>query len=170
MRFYFYWGCALQDLVEQLGQALLVKNMMLTCAESCTGGLLAATITHKSGASKFFERGFITYSNQSKTELLGVPAELIESKGAVSADVAEAMALGALQNSHAHLSVSITGVAGPDGGTPDKPVGLVHFGYALRGGSSGSLSHNFSGSRVEVQTQAVVTALKHLISVLDKTT
>lgn len=157
----------MQDLVERLAALLIEKNMLLATAESCTGGLLGATITHKSGASGFFERGFITYSNESKTELLGVPTETIETHGAVSSETAEAMASGVLENSRADLAVSITGVAGPDGGTDEKPVGRVYFGFGLRGGSIGSLASNFEGERAKIQTQATITALKHLISVLE---
>ena len=175
----------MQDLVEHLIALLLEKNMMLATAESCTGGLLAATLTHKPGASKVFDRGFITYSNESKTRLLGVPRDLIAENGAVSDIVAAAMAEGALpqtdavvvakpgsqppgiKQSNADLAVSITGIAGPDGGTEEKPVGLVYFGYALRGGSAGSIKNNFEGERMDIQSQAALTALKSLISVLE---
>lgn len=158
----------MQDLVEQLATLLEQKNMMLAVAESCTGGLLAATITHRPGTSKIFDRGFVTYTNDSKMEMLGVPEEILNNHGAVSGECAQAMAEGALKYSRAHLAVSITGIAGPDGGTESKPVGLVYFGYALRGGSAGSLSQNFSGNRNEIQTQSTMTALKHLITVLGK--
>ena len=156
----------MRDLVTELTDLLLAKKMMLVTAESCTGGLLAATITHKSGASKVFESGFITYSNESKIELLNVPVEIIEEHGAVSAETAKAMAEGALKKTKAHLSVSITGIAGPEGGTETKPVGLVYFGYALKGGSVGSMREQFSGSRTEIQTMAATTAMHHLIKVL----
>ncbi len=156
----------MQDLVEPLAKLLESKSMMLVTAESCTGGLLAATITHRPGTSKIFDRGFITYTNESKMELSSVPKDILDNHGAVSSECAEAMALGALKNSHAQLAVSVTGIAGPEGGTETKPVGLVYFGYALKGGSSGSLSQQFSGERNEVQTHAVVTVLKHLITVL----
>lgn len=156
----------MQNLVDQLATLLKEKNLMLATAESCTGGLLSATITYKPGASEIFERGFITYSNESKTEMLGVSVDTLEKHGAVSAQTAEAMAAGALKNSNAQLAVSITGIAGPDGGSAEKPVGLIHFGYALKGGSVGSLEHRFTGSRQEIQTQAAATALRHLISVL----
>lgn len=158
----------MQDLVEQLTALLKAKKMTLVTAESCTGGLLAASITHRPGTSEMFERGFITYSNESKTDLLGVPKDVIDKYGAVSAETAQAMAQGALENSRAQLAVSITGIAGPDGGTPEKPVGLVYFGYALKGGSAGTIEHRFSGKRSEIQAEATQTALKHLISVLDK--
>lgn len=158
----------MQDLVEQLSGLLQRKNMLLVTAESCTGGLLAATITHRPGTSKIFDRGFVTYTNEAKMEMLGVPKEVIDNHGAVSTECAEAMAKGALTHSHAHLSVSVTGIAGPDGGTETKPVGLVYFGYALKGGSSGSIKQLFEGDRMHVQSLAVMTALKHLIQVLSK--
>jgi nicotinamide-nucleotide amidase len=115
---------------ELLESARLRAEKLVT-AESCTGGLLAATLTAIPGSSDVFERGFVTYSNAAKSEMLGVPFWLIERHGAVSEDVARAMAGGALTHSHASLAVSVTGIAGPDGGTPEKPVGLVHF-AALR--------------------------------------
>lgn len=158
----------MQDLVDQLGKLMMEKNMMLATAESCTGGLLSATITQKPGSSKFFERGFVTYSNEAKMELLGVSKETLEKQGAVSPETADAMAQGALNNSRAHLAVSITGIAGPDGGTEEKPVGLVYFGFALKEGSAGSVESRFEGSRKEIQVQATVTALKHLISILEE--
>ncbi|MGB4106697.1 MAG: CinA family protein [Alphaproteobacteria bacterium] len=158
----------MQDLVDQLAERLLRKNMMIVTAESCTGGLLANTITHKPGVSKIFERGFVTYSNESKTELLGVPKDIINKYGAVSAETAQLMAEGALKNSRAHLAVSVTGIAGPDGGSEKKPVGLVYFGYALKGGSSGSVEHTFTGNRQEIQAQATLKAIRHLLSVLDE--
>lgn len=170
MPFYSYTGCALQDLVEKLSNLLAAKNMLLVTAESCTGGLLAAAVTHRPGASKIFERGFITYSNESKTEVLGVPEKTLAEHGAVSAETAQAMARGALTASKAHVAVSITGIAGPQGNTDDKPVGLVHFGYALVDGSAGTIQKNFTGDRNEIQTQSVRTAIEHLILVLEENT
>lgn len=158
----------MQDLVQTLRNLLEAKNMTLVTAESCTGGLIAATMTHKSGASKVFDRGFITYSNQSKIDLLNVNELLLEQHGAVSAEVAQTMAQGALNNSQADLAVSVTGIAGPAGGTEEKPVGLVYFGYALKGGSAGSIQHNFEGSREKIQSNATITAIKHLITVLSE--
>ena len=160
----------MQDLAERLLTVLKEKEMKLATAESCTGGLLAATITHKAGASDVFERGFITYSNEAKTAQLGVPEDMLESYGAVSAPVAEMMAKGALAHSLADLSVSITGIAGPGGGDEDKPVGLVFLGYALKNGSSGSLEYHFEGSREEIRAQSTGTALKSLLSILEDKT
>ena len=110
------------------------RKLTIATAESCTGGLVAATLTEIPGSSDVFERGFVTYSNAAKAEMLGVPAELIERHGAVSEEVAQAMAQGALAHSPADLAVSITGIAGPGGGSPGKPVGLVHFGAGSRRG------------------------------------
>jgi nicotinamide-nucleotide amidase len=114
--------------------ACRAKRLMLATAESCTGGLIAAILTEVPGSSAVFERGFVTYSNAAKTELLGVPAELIERHGAVSEEVARAMASGAIAHSRAGLCVAVTGVAGPGGGTAEKPVGLVHLAGAKRDG------------------------------------
>lgn len=157
----------MQDLVEKLANLLTQKNMMIVTAESCTGGLLATTLTHKPGASAYFDRGFITYSNEAKQEQLDIPKAIISEHGAVSAATAEAMAKGALKNSKADISISITGIAGPDGGTDEKPIGRVIFGYALKGGSSGSIEHNFEGTRLQIQTKSTITALNSLIAILD---
>lgn len=111
------------------------RGLMIATAESCTGGLIAAALTEVSGASAVVDRAFVTYSNAAKTELLGVPAELIETHGAISEEVVTAMAEGALARSAADLVVAVTGIAGPTGGSADKPVGLVHFAAARRGRS-----------------------------------
>ena len=125
------------SLVERGGRAArppaAQSGLKLATAESCTGGLIAAILTEVPGSSDVFERGFVTYSNEAKTELLGVPAELIEKHGAVSEEVARAMASGALGHSRADIAVAVTGVAGPGGGTTAKPVGLVHLAAARRG-------------------------------------
>jgi nicotinamide-nucleotide amidase len=126
-----------EELIAAAGALLELcrgKKLKIAAAESCTGGLLAATLTEIPGSSDVFERGFVTYSNAAKTAMLGVPERTLEDFGAVSRQTAEAMALGALAHSHAALAVSITGIAGPGGGTPGKPVGLVHFAVAARGG------------------------------------
>jgi nicotinamide-nucleotide amidase len=114
-------------------QALKERRLVMATAESCTGGMVAAAITDIAGSSEVFDRGFVTYSNAAKTEMLGVPAALIVHHGAVSREVAEAMAAGALDQSHADISVAVTGIAGPTGGSAEKPVGLVHFACARRG-------------------------------------
>ena len=131
----------------------------IATAESCTGGMVAAALTDIAGSSDVVERGFVTYSNEAKTELIGVPADLIGRVGAVSAEVAQAMAEGALAHSHADMAVSITGIAGPGGGSPTKPVGLVWFGLARRGGGTKVEKRQFAGDRAAVRRQAVATAL-----------
>ena len=126
-----------QDLVSSavaLRGNLLGRGWMLGCAESCTGGLVAAAMTSIAGSSEWFERGFVTYSNQSKTELLGVPEALLAAHGAVSREVALAMAQGVLAHAPVQAALAVTGIAGPGGGSPDKPVGLVWFGWAWRQG------------------------------------
>jgi nicotinamide-nucleotide amidase len=136
-------------------------GLTLTTAESCTGGLLSALITEASGASEIFGRGFTTYENAAKTALLGVPEDMISVHGAVSAEVAEAMATGALQAAGADLSVAITGVAGPNGGTEAKPVGLVHVATARRGGTVQGKRFEFGAiGRSRVRLQSVTKALQ----------
>lgn len=155
------------SLVETLTNTLLEKQMKLVCAESCTGGMLAAIMTHRAGASKVFDRGYVTYSNESKQELLGVSANILKTYGAVSSECALAMAQGALEKSQADIAISITGIAGPDG-DEKKPVGLVHFGYALKNGYHGTIEENFSGDRSAIREQSVTTALTCLISILEE--
>ena len=156
--------------LETLEQAAHVLDILrgrgwkLATAESCTGGLIAAALTQWAGSSDVVERGFVTYSNVSKTELLGVPAELIVAKGAVSEAVAAAMAAGAIARSRADISVSVTGVAGPGGGTADKPVGLVWFGLARRGAAVATWHHVFPGDRAAVRAAAVTFGLTLLAS------
>lgn len=158
------------DLVENLSILLAERHWKIAVAESCTGGLLAGAITHRPGSSAIFDRGFVTYSNDAKIECLGVNPKTLEKHGAVSYETAEEMALGTLKHSHADLAISITGIAGPDGGTDEKPVGLVYFGYALRGGSSGSVHHIFKGNREQIRVKAAATALKQLITILQQET
>jgi nicotinamide-nucleotide amidase len=135
--------------------AFRARGWKLATAESCTGGLIAAALTSVAGSSDVVERGFVTYSNEAKTEMLGVPAALIAAYGAVSAEVAAAMATGALAHSHADVAVSVTGVAGPGGGTAEKPVGLVWFGCAARGGVVETVSRIFPGDRGAVRAASV---------------
>ncbi len=149
-------------LVERLAAQLLQRQWMLATAESCTGGLIAGACTDLSGSSNWFERGFVSYSNAAKTELLGVDAGLIAQHGAVSEPVARAMAAGALAHSQAQVAVAVTGVAGPTGGTPDKPVGLVWFGLALPGRVL-TEKMNFPGDRAAVRAATVRHALQRLV-------
>ncbi len=152
-------------LVEKLAAQLLQRQWMLTTAESCTGGLIAGACTDVSGSSNWFERGFVTYSNAAKTELLGVSAALIDAHGAVSAEVAHAMAMGAVQHSHAQVAVVVTGVAGPTGGTAEKPVGLVWFGFALPDRVV-TEKMNFAGDRAAVRAATAQHALQRLTEML----
>lgn len=138
------------------------RGLMLATAESCTGGLIGAALTEVAGSSDVVDRGFITYSNGAKTDMLGVPLDLIETNGAVSGPVAAAMATGALQRSKAALTVAVTGVAGPGGGTEGKPVGTVWFGIALRGGGTATERQVFSGDRAAVRQATVEYALTML--------
>lgn len=135
------------------------SGLRVTTAESCTGGLVAAALTAIAGASDVFERGFVTYSNAAKTAMLGVPASLIATEGAVSEAVARHMAEGAIAASEADLAVAVTGVAGPSGGTAAKPVGLVWFAAVRRGGSVLAEQHQFPGDRREVREASVRAAL-----------
>ena len=148
--------------------ALLIKNSKtLATAESCTGGLIAAACTDLAGSSVWFERGFVTYSNTAKTELLGVPADLITQHGAVSEPVVRAMAAGALAHSHANVSVAVTGVAGPGGGSPEKPVGTVWLGWSVDGHITTECCH-FAGDRGAVRQATVAHALTGLLVRLGK--
>lgn len=133
-------------------------GLMLATVESCTGGLLAAALTAVPGSSAVVERGYVTYSNAAKTDMVGVPEALIRRDGAVSETVARAMAEGALERSPADIAVGITGIAGPDGGTPQKPVGTVFFGVAVAGQVT-SRRFRFAGDRIAVKWQAAQTAL-----------
>ena len=144
------------------------RGIMLTTAESCTGGLLAGLLTEMAGSSSVFERGFVTYSNDAKISLLGVAPELIATHGAVSLDCARAMAVGALANSAAQIALSITGVAGPDGGSPQKPVGFVCFGVATKAQEPQAFSRNFGNlGRSHVRLASLNTALDALIHAVE---
>jgi nicotinamide-nucleotide amidase len=154
-----------QDSCAALARLLPQRGWMMASAESCTGGLIAAACTDLAGSSVWFERGFVTYSNAAKTELLGVDAQLIEQHGAVSEPVAHAMALGALRHSQAQVSVAVTGIAGPSGGSADKPVGTVWFGWAIDGAVHTQLQV-FEGDRAAVRAAAVRHALAGLVRLL----
>ena len=156
----------MSDLVEQLFEKLKTSKRKLVTAESCTGGMIATAITDKAGSSEIFERGFVTYSNEAKIDCLNVDPQTLEKYGAVSEQVAIEMADGALKNSQASVSISVTGIAGPDGGTPEKPIGLVYIGYALKGGVAQATKHNFEGSREDIRLQTTRDALKHLLDII----
>lgn len=148
------------DLLERYRRA----KLRIVTAESCTGGLIAATLTEIAGSSDVVERGFVTYSNEAKEDLLRVPAEMLIEYGAVSSQVALAMAEGALQNSRADVAVSVTGIAGPGGGSAEKPVGLVYFGLCKRGEKARFERCVFEGNRQMVRAQSVQKALELLFS------
>jgi nicotinamide-nucleotide amidase len=150
-----------------VGQALSARGRILVTAESCTGGLIAGAITDVPGSSAWFDRGFVTYSNQAKVEMLGVRPRTLATIGAVSEATAAEMAAGALAKSRADLAVAVTGIAGPDGGTPDKPVGTVCFAWARRGGAVATATHRFPGDRAAVRAATVATALQGLIDHAD---
>ena len=163
-------------MIENLAQSLMHRGWMMSSAESCTGGMVAAKCTDLAGSSLWFERGFVTYSNESKHELLGVDAALIEAHGAVSQEVARAMALGALRYSRAQVSVAITGIAGPGGGSASKPVGTVCFAWAVPSDSGPTLGADtafvrsemclFKGDRAAVRQASANHALQGLIGLL----
>ena len=160
-----------QDEIESLsadvGRRLLAKGLRVATAESCTGGLVSGAITAIAGSSDWFDRGFVTYSNAAKHELLGVGDAVLRAHGAVSEATAIAMAKGALKRSNAQLTVAVTGVAGPAGGTPGKPVGMVCFAWARKDGAIASATHRLKGDRTEVRRASVAIALRGLIDAVE---
>jgi nicotinamide-nucleotide amidase len=153
------------QLCAEVAQALIARNWKLATAESCTGGMIAAACTDLGGSSQWFERGFVTYSNEAKVDSLGVDPALIAGHGAVSEVVARAMAFGAIRHSLAQASVAVTGVAGPTGGSQDKPVGTVWFGFQVDGRLT-SETVRFDGDRAAVRTATVQHALRRLLELL----
>jgi nicotinamide-nucleotide amidase len=162
----------LETLCEALAQVLKAHKLKMVTAESCTGGLIAASCTQLSGSSVWFERGFVTYSNAAKSESLGVSSSLIETQGAVSEEVAKAMALGALAHSPAHVGVAVTGIAGPTGGSAAKPVGTVWLAWAWRDSQQAThceaVLQQFKGSRAEVRYATAELALAQLTELVEK--
>ena len=154
---------SLEALAAEVGALLLTNGQKLTTAESCTGGWVAQCLTAIPGSSDWFERGFVTYSNEAKHEMLGVDLETLSSHGAVSEPTAAAMAVGALQHSHADWALTITGVAGPSGGSPEKPVGTVCFAWSNSEGRLETQTRLFEGGREEVRAKSVAHALKGLL-------
>ncbi|MBK8897197.1 MAG: nicotinamide-nucleotide amidase [Candidatus Competibacteraceae bacterium] len=162
-------GSALHALAAQVGQTLHGRNALLATAESCTGGWIAKVMTDIPGSSGWFDRGFVTYSNAAKIELLGVRESTLARYGAVSAETVAEMAVGALQRSSAVIAVAVSGIAGPDGGTPDKPVGTVYLAWALADGSPPRIERRqFSGDRDAVRRQTVAVALQEIINVFSQ--
>jgi len=150
---------SIPTLVEQLATLLPSRGQTLATAESCTGGMISAACTDIAGSSSWFERGFVTYSNAAKQQCLGVDAQLIETEGAVSTPVVAAMLDGVLANSPADWALAVSGVAGPDGGSADKPVGTVYIGWMTRGADAEVVRYAFEGERADVRRASVVAAL-----------
>ena len=155
----------MERLLDQLAAALLARKQTLATAESCTGGLVGAALTNLPGSSAWYRGGVVAYANELKIRLLGVPAETLAAHGAVSLETARAMAAGARAAAAADFAVSITGIAGPAGGTPEKPVGLVYVGVAAPHGTA-TFKHHFSGSRAEIRQAATEAALRHLLEAM----
>lgn len=158
---------ALEAQSRELGERLRERGWRAATAESCTGGWIAQAITAIAGSSEWFEGGLVTYSNAAKTSLLGVDAILIERHGAVSAETAAAMAEGALRRLGVEMAVAVTGVAGPGGGSAEKPVGTVWFGFAVQGRATATVTRLFTGDRTAVRAQSVDFALERLLALLD---
>jgi len=152
--------------LNQIAQSLKKRNWQLVTAESCTGGMLGSFVTEIPGSSLWYERGFITYSNLAKQEMLAVPEQLLLDFGAVSEEVAAAMASGALKHSRAQVAVSVTGIAGPDGGSPEKPVGTVCFAWAMEGFAPQTLKTLLVGNRQEIRLAACAQAFEGVLSLL----
>jgi len=156
----------LESLSSAVGAMLSRQKLMLACAESCTGGWVSEIVTATPGSSAWFERGFVTYSNAAKQEMLGVGQNILEACGAVSEETARAMAQGALTHSHAQIALAITGTAGPGGGSSGKPLGTVCFAWCRTGESASSETQHFSGTREAIRRQAAVHALNGLLTLL----
>ena len=156
----------LKRLARRVGELLLERRLMFAAAESCTGGWVSQAVTSVPGSSQWFDRGFVTYSNRAKQEMLGVREETLASHGAVSEAVARAMAEGALRHSQAQVSLAVTGIAGPEGGSPDKPVGTVWFAWAAAGRIVIARRESFQGDRTAIRWQSVVAGLTGVADLL----
>lgn len=156
----------LDQLARELRDKLKAHGWMLATAESCTGGWVGQVVTAIPGSSSWYERGFITYANEAKIDMLGVSPEILAQRGAVSEETACAMAAGALAHSRAQAAIAISGIAGPGGGTPEKPVGLVCYGWALADGTLMSSTCRLGGNRDEIRSRAVAAALRGLIDLI----
>jgi nicotinamide-nucleotide amidase len=157
-------------LAAQVGGLLKSHGLMLATAESCTGGGVAQAITDVAGSSGWFERGFVTYSNLSKQQMLGVREETLKQHGAVSEMTVREMVAGALQHSDAQVALAVSGIAGPDGGTADKPVGTVWFAWGIKHGETHAQRHQLKGNRAEIRAQAVHIALQGVVNLLNQLT
>ncbi len=160
----------LKELAAQVGAALKARGWMLTTAESCTGGWVGEAVTSVAGSSQWYDRGFITYTNESKQEMLGVSAQTLAEFGAVSEQTVKEMAAGALKHSRADIAVAISGIAGPGGATPGKPVGTVCMAWATRSGAGRSQTFQFQGDRSSVRRQAVLAALRGILALAEGST
>lgn len=160
-------GLICKETLQKIHSKLIEKKMMLVTAESCTGGLIAKVVTDMPGASQMFDRGFVTYSNQAKMDLLGVYGATLDAYGAVSEQTAMAMADGALRQGTGQVSVAVTGIAGPDGGSDEKPVGLVYIAVAIKDKSTHVFKHIFQGDRDEIRCQTTTEALRHILDIID---
>lgn len=158
---------ALTTLATLVGARLKAQGLMLATAESCTGGWVAQAVTAVAGSSDWFERGFVTYSNAAKQEMLGVSAGTLATHGAVSEQTAREMAAGARDHSRAQVAVAITGIAGPGGGSPDKPVGMVCFAWAMENKEAQAQTRHFEGDRESVRRQSVIAALQGVLELLE---
>ncbi|WP_010323515.1 CinA family protein [Marinobacterium stanieri] len=156
----------MKNLAQKVGQALLSKGLKMATAESCTGGWVAQAVTAVPGSSGWFDCGFVSYSNTAKQKMLGVDLEILENSGAVSEPVVAQMAEGALRNSDANIAVAISGIAGPDGGSEDKPVGTVWLAWAIEGHPTVSCLSFFNGDRDDIRQQAVEQALEGIMAYL----
>ncbi|CAH1385968.1 nicotinamide-nucleotide amidase [Candidatus Nitrotoga sp. M5] len=159
-----------ENMAIQIGSALKSYGYMLATAESCTGGAVATAVTDIAGSSEWFERGFVTYSNEAKREMLGVAQETLTSYGAVSEAVVREMVTGTLYHSHAQIALAVSGIAGPAGGMPDKPVGTVWFAWGVKGGQCIVRLHHFSGDRAEIRMQSVCIAFQGVLELLNQVT
>jgi len=157
----------LEQLVRQIAELLVRHGLYLTTAESCTGGGVAQALTSMPGSSNWFERGFVTYSNRSKEEMLGVPDELLQQYGAVSEQTVRVMAEGALRHSHSQISLAVTGIAGPGGAVLEKPVGTIWLAWAALGRETCCQLEHFPGNREQICTQAIMASLQGVLDVLD---
>jgi len=160
----------MSQLAAHVGTALRKHGMMLATAESCTGGGIASAVTEIAGSSAWFDRGFVTYSNQSKVEMLGVSSATLERFGAVSEATVREMVEGALRHSKAQLALAVSGIAGPGGGTPEKPVGMVWFAWGMENSQCVARMHRLVGNRTEIRVQAVYIALQGVIELLGNKT
>jgi nicotinamide-nucleotide amidase len=160
----------MDNLAAQVGALLKSHGMMLATAESCTGGGVAQAITEVAGSSAWFERGFVTYSNLSKQQMLGVRETTLEQHGAVSEMTVREMVAGALQHSAAQVALAVSGIAGPDGGTADKPVGTVWFAWGIKDGETRAQRYHLEGNRAEVRAKSVRIALQGVLDLLNQLT